>query len=262
MNTLSILKELRKVIDQRLKRYHCTNDNINECKSEAVSIIKGDHILSEFYPIVKARLLSHVADKAETDTQQKALAYQIEYSLNIIESTYLNNLLIKIKCNKVIAIATYGRINHGNSLYNLRYKFNLPLIGACYFQTRHSYLKDDDFIPNYDCLIPLINRFKNKEANIIDIKKSKSTLGYNFFPNLRARLSVKIVLDKNKCSSCNLCLKNCLNKAIVNGRINHNCIRCLSCVYNCPNNALDFKLSKILKIYLKNQKNNQIEVYY
>ena len=97
MNTLSILKELRKVIDQRLKRYHCTNDNINECKSEAVSIIKGDHILSEFYPIVKARLLSHVADKAETDTQQKALAYQIEYSLNIIESTYLNNLLISLE---------------------------------------------------------------------------------------------------------------------------------------------------------------------
>lgn len=187
------------------------------------------------------------------------LIYPI-HSQNIPKN--LNNLLIKIKCNKVIAIATYGRINHGNSLYNLRYKFNLPLVGACYFQTRHSYLKDDDFIPNYDCLIPLINRFKNKEANIIDIKKSKSTLGYNFFPNLRARLSVKIVLDKNKCSSCNLCLKNCLNKAIVNGRINHNCIRCLSCVYNCPNNALDFKLSKILKIYLKNQKNNQIEVCY
>ena len=187
------------------------------------------------------------------------LIYPI-HSQNIPKN--LNNLLIKIKCNKVIAIATYGRINHGNSLYNLRYKFNLPLVGACYFQTRHSYLKDDDFIPNYDCLIPLINRFKNKEANIIDIKKSKLTLGYNFFPNLRARLSVKIVLDKNKCSSCNLCLKNCLNKAIVNGRINHNCIRCLSCVYNCPNNALDFKLSKILKIYLKNQKNNQIEVCY
>lgn len=97
MNTLSILKELRKVIDQRLKRHHCTNDNINECKSEAVSIIKEDHILSEFYPIVKARLLSHVADKAETDTQQKALAYQIEYSLSIIEPNYLNNLLISLK---------------------------------------------------------------------------------------------------------------------------------------------------------------------
>lgn len=187
------------------------------------------------------------------------LIYPI-HSQNIPKN--LNNLLTKIKCNKVIAIATYGRINHGNSLYNLRYKFNLPLVGACYFQTRHSYLKDDDFKPNYVCLIPLLNRFKNKEANIIDIKKSKSTLGHNFFPKLRARLSVKIVLDKNKCSSCNLCLKNCLNKAIINGKINHNCIRCLSCVYNCPNNALDFKLSKILKIYLKNQKNNQIEVYY
>lgn len=187
------------------------------------------------------------------------LIYPI-HSQNIPKILY--SLLTKIKCEKMIAVATYGRIKHGNSLYNLRYKYNLPLVGACYFQTKHSYLKDDDFEPNYDCLIPLLDRFKVEDSPIIDIKKSKSTLGYNFFPKLRARLGVKIVVDKNKCSSCNLCSKSCLNKAIVNGKINHACIRCLSCVYSCPNKALDFKLNKILKVYLKNQKNNQIEVYY
>lgn len=187
------------------------------------------------------------------------LVYPI-HSQNIPKSLY--NLLKNIKCNKMIAIATYGRIKHGNSLFMLRYKFKMPLIGACYFPTKHSYLKNDKFEPNYDDLIPLLNKFKNKDSKFIDIKKSKSTLGHNFFPKLRAQLSIKIVLDKNKCISCNLCGINCSNNAIKNGVINSNCIRCLKCVCNCPNNALDYKMNKILKVYLKNQRHDQIELYY
>lgn len=174
----------------------------------------------------------------------------------------LHNLIKNIKCNKMIAIATYGRVEHGNSLFKLRYKFNLPLIGACYFQTKHSYVKNDNFEPNYNCLIPLINKFNDKDLKIIDIKKSKSTVGYNIFPKLRAQLSIKIVLDKNKCISCNTCGINCLNNAIKNGKINNKCIRCLACIYNCPKHALDFKISKILKAYFKKQRNGQIEFYY
>ena len=186
------------------------------------------------------------------------LVYPI-HSQDIPKNLY--NFLTKINCNKMIAIATYGRIKHGNSLYDLRYKFFLPLIGACYFQTRHSYLKNDDFKPNYDCLIPLLSKFNTENKKLIDIKKSKSTIGYNFFPKSRAKLSIKIILDKSKCTSCNLCTENCLNKAIRNGKINHNCIRCLSCVYKCPEKALDFKLTKVLKAYLKNQTSNQNESY-
>ena len=163
----------------------------------------------------------------------------------------LANLIKNIKCNKMIVIATYGRINHGNSLYNLVYKYKLPIIAGCYFKTKHSYLKADKYEPNYNDLIPIIAKFNNQDAKIIDIKKSKSSLGYNFFPKLRAQMGVKIILDKNKCMACNMCGNICLNNAIKNGKINSNCIRCLACVYNCPHHALDFKLSKILEIYLR-----------
>lgn len=168
--------------------------------------------------------------------------------------TNLYNLIENIKCNKMIAIATYGRINHGNSLFKLAYKYKLPIIGGCYFKSKHSYLKDDKYEPNYNELIQIINLFTNPDAKLIDIKKCKSSLGYNFFPKLRAQVGVKILLDKNKCVSCNTCGVTCLNNAIKNGKTNRNCIRCLSCVYNCKNNALDFKLSKILKLYLKKAK--------
>ena len=176
------------------------------------------------------------------------LVYPI-HSENIPINLY--NLIKNIKCNKMIVIATYGRIHHGNSLYKLVYKYKLPIIGRCYFKCKHSYLKDDKYEPNYNELIPIINNFNNQDAKFIDIKKSSSNVGYNFFPKLRAQIGVKIILDKNKCNSCNICSKFCLNKAIINGKINKNCIRCLACIYNCPNNALDFKLSKILKFYLR-----------
>ena len=47
MNTLSVLKELKKVIEQRLKRYHNSNHNIDECKKEAQAIIKDDLVLTQ-----------------------------------------------------------------------------------------------------------------------------------------------------------------------------------------------------------------------
>lgn len=171
-------------------------------------------------------------------------------------------LLKEIKCNRMIAIATYGRIKHGNSLFRLRYEFKLPLIGACYFPVRHSYLKNDTYEPNYGSLMPLLRRFQENDTKIIDIKRSKSTPGYRFFPKERAALSVKITFDSNKCISCNRCGLNCINHAIQYGKINHhNCISCLACFTHCHTKALDFKISKILKIYLKNQRSNSVEIY-
>ncbi len=170
-------------------------------------------------------------------------------------------LLKNIQCKKMIAIATYGRIKHGNSLFALRYKFQMPLIGACYFLTKHSYLKNDGYEPNYLTLLPLLKRFQDENSKVIEMRKSPSTFGYNLLPTLRAQLGLKITFDKRKCISCNLCGLTCLNKAITNGKINRHCIRCLACISNCPTKALDFKMKKILEIYLKNQKDIPSEIY-
>lgn len=63
MNTLSILEELRKVITQRLKRFHNSNNNIDECKREALGIVKNDPVLHQYYPIIQNRLLCHLSEK-------------------------------------------------------------------------------------------------------------------------------------------------------------------------------------------------------
>ncbi len=170
----------------------------------------------------------------------------------------IKNILKNIKCKKMIVIASYGRINQGNIIYRIRYKYRMPLVGGCYFPTKHSYLKFDDCIYNYTLLIPLLNKFDSVE--LIDVPKEKSTFGYNFFPILRAKYNIKIF--KNKiCKECNLCGQNCFNKAIKNGKINKNCIRCLRCVKICPNQSLDFKMKPILKLYLKKEKKAEPTIY-
>lgn len=93
MNTLSALQELCLVIVQRLNRYHNSNHNIEECKAETLRIIKNDSVMQEFYPIIWRRLIAHLSEKMDTEAQQRALRYQIEYCYNYIRETYIKTLV-------------------------------------------------------------------------------------------------------------------------------------------------------------------------
>lgn len=93
MNTLSILEELRKVITQRLKRFHNSNNNIDECKREALGIVKNDPVLHQYYPIIQNRLLCHLSEKTESDSQQRTLLVQLDYSLHILKQDYFEKLV-------------------------------------------------------------------------------------------------------------------------------------------------------------------------
>lgn len=61
MNTISALEELKKVLIQRLNRYHSDNKNIEECSKELIQLVGRDYVLKEQYPIIKNRLLSHLS---------------------------------------------------------------------------------------------------------------------------------------------------------------------------------------------------------
>lgn len=97
MNTLSVLDELNTVIGARLNRYHATNHNIEECKREVILIIQSDSVLKNHYPMIWKRLIAHLNERAETDSQQKALKYQIEYCYNIIRDNYFRFLIEDIE---------------------------------------------------------------------------------------------------------------------------------------------------------------------
>ena len=161
-------------------------------------------------------------------------------------------LIKKIIAKKAIIITTYGKISYGNVLYETKKILNAKVVGAINIPSKHTYIKDDTHFNDYKILDDLINKINDGKE--IEIKKTKKNIFSSFFPILRHQLSVKIIKNDN-CNNCNLCNNVC--KYIENGKIISNkCNRCLKCVINCPNKALNFKLSPIMKKYLKIKDND------
>lgn len=103
MNTLSVLNELKIVIDNRLNRYYTTNHNIDDCKREAILIVQSDAVLRKHYPMIWRRLIAHLNEKTETDSQQRALKYQIEYCYGIIREEYFQFLIQDLEDDIAVA---------------------------------------------------------------------------------------------------------------------------------------------------------------
>ena len=87
MNTLSAMNELADVLNSRLCRIHNTNHNIDECKAETMSIVKGDPIFQNNYPMYWNSVLDHLAGKTETD------AWDAIYAVTAV------NTFVSIKTN-------------------------------------------------------------------------------------------------------------------------------------------------------------------
>lgn len=168
------------------------------------------------------------------------------------------SFLEEADAEEMILVATYGRMNHGNAILDAQRKFRLPLVGAAYFPTRHSYVKDDFYEAPYGRLDDLGNAFG--KGRYIIVPESKDTFGRGLFPKLRARFAVHISVSDG-CTHCRACEKACPFGAIVDGKISHRCIRCLACVKACPSGAIDFRLSRALANYLSKPKSEEVLVY-
>lgn len=97
MNSLSAIIELVEVLNNRLRRVHTSNHNIMECKAETLGIIKVDPVLKKHYFTYWNTLINHLSEKAETDGQQRALRYQLEYIYNQIAVGYLEKLISELE---------------------------------------------------------------------------------------------------------------------------------------------------------------------
>jgi len=97
MNSLSAINELVDVLNNRLRRVHTSNHNINECKAETMGIIKDDPVLKKHYFTYWKTLINHLSSSAETDAQQRALRYQLEYIYNEIASEYLEKMVDELE---------------------------------------------------------------------------------------------------------------------------------------------------------------------
>lgn len=97
MNTLSIIRELNRIIEIRLAQLVINNININECCREAIVIIKRDVVLQSFYPSIYRRLLVHLNTKIDKDADIRMLHYQMKYCYSLIEKDYLVHMIEIIK---------------------------------------------------------------------------------------------------------------------------------------------------------------------
>lgn len=170
----------------------------------------------------------------------------------------VRDLLPRLSVEHLAAVATYGRISPGNALFELQKHFGRALIVGAYVPTAHAYLPGDPrfvAVPELELLVQKIlhpspvripRRFKNPLATL--------------FPGLRARVGVH--LSKNeRCTGCGECTVRCPHGGIENGHPTRRCIRCLGCVANCPEEALEFRLHPLLRLYLSGKRRDDWILY-
>ena len=181
------------------------------------------------------------------------LIFPIHYQSIPIE---IRNIIKKITAKKAVVILTYGKMSYGHVLNDVKKILNAKIVGAAYVPSKHTYIDSDTSfdLNKLDILIDKINNDKE-----IIIKKTKKNIFASILPIYRHKISVKII-KTDKCINCNMC--NIICNKIENGIIiDKSCNRCLKCVNNCPYDALEYKLSSIMKRYLKKKKKNDFIIY-
>ena len=173
----------------------------------------------------------------------------------------VRDFLSESKIKNLTVIASYGKMNHGNVLYEVqkKYRKNIKaIVAAAYIPAKHSYITDDTSFNDLCVQEPLVKKIKNPSGIILP-KLKKNPLA-NLFPKRRSRTGIKIYKN-SACKRCGLCESLCNYAAIKNGVTNNKCIRCLKCVKICPESALSFKPTFFMKKYLERKKITDTIIY-
>lgn len=154
-------------------------------------------------------------------------------------------------------IAAYGRMSHGNVLYETGHAYTHNIVAAAYVPTRHSYLGDEEF-SEFAALQPILTKLRDPAP--VAIPRSHKNPLSDFAKGWRSRRGVKLYKDA-RCDGCGACEAACPFRAIVRGKPNRKCTRCLSCVAACPKNALHFRLRLPMRLYLRKKRCEALVLY-
>ena len=201
------------------------------------------------YPLI------NIEDNEAREFDDLVLVFPVLYQ-NIPDM--VKELLEKTDAKNLTLIATYGKMSCGNVLYEIQKKYKKNIVAAAYLPTKHSYIEDDDSFSDFDSLLSIIEKIKAPSG--ITLPKLHKNALVNLLPEARNRIGIKIYQTRS-CNNCNICAEHCVSNAINYGITNAECIRCLKCVQNCPTQALKFKTSLPMKLYLKKKRVNKTIIY-
>lgn len=195
-----------------------------------------------------------ITDEKPVDQEDAVVVFPV-YCQNIPEPVCA--FLTELKARNVVLIAAYGRMSHGNVLWEAKHLVTGTVIGAAYVPIGHTYRNEAaDF--DTQPLLPLLDRIRNPQPCVIE-RRGKNPFS-DLFPALRSQLGVKLRRNEN-CGHCGICASECPVGAMKDGIPGRKCIRCLRCVERCPEKALDWTLRVPVALYLKKEKKKDIEVF-
>ncbi len=212
------------------------------------------HAVAEFFAKELGSELLEIDKTKITDADCAVVVFPV-YCQNIPD--IVKRFLAKLSAKHAVLIATYGKISHGNVLYEAQKLLGCDVIAAAYVPTGHTYLHGDAEFQK-EALQPIFERIKNPRS--IVIPKCGKNIFANVFPSLRSRMGVRLIRN-DKCTRCNICGDNCPEHATENGKSTHRCIRCMRCVSVCPEKALSFKLGFVMNKYLVSFKRDELRLY-
>ncbi len=191
----------------------------------------------------------------ETVTVQTAIVVFPVYCQNL--PTVVASFLKRLRATYVVLIATYGRIAHGNVLWEATRQTKATVIAAAYVPMGHTYLGEGVAFDAAQ-LTPILDRIAHPRA--ATLKKEKKSFWANILPSWRSRVGVEI-MRTDACDRCGFCRQQCAMNAIEDGKINSCCIRCMHCVLNCPRQALQWRVRPMLERYLRRERQDALVLY-
>lgn len=162
------------------------------------------------------------------------------------------------RAERAAFVAAYGGMSYGRALYDAQALFRGTVVAAAVVPTEHAYTRDG-YPFDEAALAPLFEKVRSGERSPAVIPKGKRHF-LSGAPGQRSRLGVKLVRS-SRCSGCGACERACPMHAMRAGMPDGRCIRCLRCVRVCPEGALSFRLSPLLKAYLRRRRTDETQLF-